>query len=217
MANNNEQLITSLQNLAATLNKMTQADNIAQQLAPFATTFKEQIAQLKTLLPQIKAENLTYEFCEETSAIAEQITDLRLMEYPIPELLAKNNLITTFNECISLLKKSLYQHSALANEKEEPLPAGDSLEAITARAEAAGRNSAAASLRSEKASKKGLAMAEELKELQRQSHDGLLDPEIMERNVRHTLIMYLQNTAAVIAADESATAIAELEALLRKA
>lgn len=213
---NNEKLVAQLTLLDATANNIAAAAKANDiNLPTLAATFAKQNNELKTLLSECKIVNITYEFCEAAANLIEAITDLRLTEGSLRQLLNETQLFTAANECVAAIKTALYQHEMLINQKPPLLPSGNTLEAATARAEAAAKHAAESSALAEKASQQGVRQLGDLQELQKRGGD--IDPALFDQSVQHTLAMYAKNTAAVIAADEAAAAITELEEMIKQA
>lgn len=191
----------------------------AAKLKTIANTLTNKITQLEPELTNYLGNTFSYEFYDNTSEIVEQISQLRLT-VPKKKQLQELQLFDFLNKLVNLLRVAVYRHESLANTaiaaKPAPLTLSyDSLDVAKDNVNAATQRATAASAAAEKANVEGMKNLQKIQAEQKES-GGLISPELFDQSIKHTVTMLALNTAAVLASDEAAVAITEMEDLVDK-
>lgn len=181
-----------------------------------STNFQQHLTQLKKQLQEYKENNFSYEFYREASDVVEQITQIRLN----PELRLKlktHEIMAKFNDLVGTLRAAVFRHKSLVNSaaksKYSSFPI-DSLEHAREEAKATAEKAARAAAEAEQANEIGLAFIEKIQKEQTQGK--IPSQQLIDESFEHTLTIYAKNAAAILAMDEAAIALANLDDVIEK-
>jgi hypothetical protein len=209
--NPQEKIDQALQQIAKTLKSLTESKQDTANLMP---NFEKQIEDLKSALITHSSPIFPYEFYEQGSQITEQITALRL-DKDRQQRLLKTSLFKLLNRLVSLLRDAVYRHPALNQQTASiDLTNVNSIENAREKIQAAMQVAKDAGLAAQEANAQGAKYLKEIAAEQKKTA-GLIDAELLKTSTDHTLTIYAKNAAAVIATDQVAAAIMELDQLLQ--
>lgn len=218
MKPNDTSMVQTLTAIAQTLVRVHERvaqSNPGPGLKEVAVTLEAQLHQLEPELASYAGTAFSYEFYDTTSEVVEQITRLR-MTAEKKKLAAAAGLFDLFNPLVNGLRAAVYRHETLAGAMAVAVsapPSAKPLEAARNKVNAATQRSSDASAAAERANAEGMKNLQKI-QAEQQKSGGLITPALLDQSIKHTVAMLAFNTAAVLAADDAAVAITEMEDLI---
>lgn len=192
--------------------KLTQLSSLkklnSQELEILINSFGQLSATLKTQLNNYSDKEFSYEFYREASGVIEQITQFRLAN-ELRSLLKENNIIDRFNNLVETIRSAVYRHPSLGSSHAIQKPeAKEPIEIAQMIARMATQQAAAAAADADKANEIGVEFIEKIQAAQMKNKE--VPQELLDQSFAHTLIIYAKNAASVLALDDAAVALANL-------
>lgn len=216
MTNNvqDQKIRNTLAEISKTLVAISKAELPMNSLKTLSSTLNEQANNLNTQLNSTTDSSFSYEFYSESSDVVEQITKLRLDDTLIDQVKTVTNLL---NSIVSTIREAVFRHKAFTETQltdDQQTDGKDTLAIAQTKLNNATARATEAAAAAEKANEVGITFIEKFQQLQEQGQE--ITQELVDQSVEHSITIFAKNAAAVLAADEAACALVNLNEIIEQ-
>lgn len=197
-----------LAEIGKTLTEVNKTGLGVDKIRALTTALEAQATKLNDQLTKANTTTFSYEFYRESSDVVEQISRFRLDPALKNQL---NNFLDIFNRIVAIIREAVFRHKALtqpASHEAQLSKAKNPLDAAQLRSQIATANAVQAAADAEKANEAGLEYIEKFNELNQKGEK--INQHLVDESFEHTVTIFAKNAAAVLAADEAACALVNL-------